>query len=143
MTQGHNGSGWLTEALSNRPFIVGLLFLGTYFVPFLVFIGVVLAYIFKREPEEEWETSHFEFLIRTFWLPILVSITFFAGVMVFAGIASILDLYIDSEDAFFATIFVFLLILLPLLVFCGVRIVLSLMKSAASKPIAHPKGWLG
>ena len=143
MAQGHNGSGWLNETLSNRPFIVGMLFLSTYFVPFLVLIGVALAYIFRREPEEEWEASHFEFLIRTFWLPLLVAVTFFAGAAIFAAAATFLDLHFDSGDVLIATLFLLLLVMIPLLVFCGVRIVLSLMKSVAHKPIANPKSWLG
>jgi hypothetical protein len=53
MTQGHNGSSWLADLMSNRPFIVGALFLGTYFAPFLILIGFPLALVFQRRPEEE------------------------------------------------------------------------------------------
>ena len=143
MTQGHNQANWLADTLSNRPFIVGALFLGTYFVPFLILIGVALAYVFKREPEEEWEASHFEFLIRTFWLPVLVAATFLIGASIFAIAATLLDLPFDGDDAMLIIGLAMVVILTPLLVFCGVRIVLSLMKSAAHKPITNPKGWLG
>ena len=141
--QGHNKANWLADTLSNRPFIVGSLFLATYFVPFLVLIGVALAYIFKREPEEDWEVSHFEFLIRTFWLPIIVTGAFLLGVAIFAVAATVLELPLDDEDAFLGIGLILLFVLVPLLVFCGVRIVLSLMKSVAHKPINNPKGWLG
>ena len=143
MAEGHNRYNWLADTLSNRPFIVGALYLGTYFVPFLILIGVALAYVFKREPEEEWEASHFEFLIRTFWLPVLALAAFLVGLVAFAYVGSIRDLPISDDDAVFAIVVAMLTVMVPVLVFCGVRIVLSLMKSAAHKPITNPKGWLG
>ena len=142
MTNGNNGGNWLTETLANRPFVVGALFLGTYFVPFLVLIGLALAYYFRRSPEEDWEQTHYSYLIRTFW------IGFLSAALVF--LLSALGLLIwqqiggnwDGDLVFFSVFFPLVIVMIPLLVFCGVRVVLSLMRSAAHKPMPRPETWL-
>jgi uncharacterized membrane protein len=141
MENGHNGGG-LANVLSNRPLVVGALFLGTYFVPFLVFIGVALAYYFKRHEEEEWEPSHFSYLIRTFW--IAVGIPFVVVIVAFAAtvIASLSGINVDVEDVGVTTVAVVLTVMVPVLILCGVRIVLSLMKSVSQKPMPNPGSWL-
>ena len=141
MENGGNG-GALTSVLSNRPFIVGLLFLGTYFVPFLILIGVALAYYFKRHDEEDWEPSHFRYLIRTFWIavgvPIVVTLFAFGGVL-FAAFSGI---HVDAEDVGATTVIVLVVVMIPIFILCGVRIVLSLMKSIAHKPMPNSRAWL-
>jgi uncharacterized membrane protein len=54
----------------NRPTIVGLLFLASYVTGISAIIGVVLAYVWKGEPHQPWEATHYTYLIRTFWLGI-------------------------------------------------------------------------
>ena len=135
MTQGHNGSSWLADLMSNRPFIVGALFLGTYFAPFLILIGFPLALVFQRRPEEEWETSHFTYLVRT---------VFHAAAIAALGFAIALAIYFgvgEPDDA--AVVFVALALVFGggLLAYCGVRVLISLMKSASRIPISNPKTW--
>lgn len=141
MPSGHNGSNWLTETFTNRPFIVGAMFLGTYFVPFLVLIGLALAYYFKRNPEEDWELSHFRYLIRTFWIAIF-------GAMIVLAL-SILGLWVwqqsgktvGGDEVLMGLLIPLFVAMAPLLVFCGVRIVLSLMRAASHKPMPKPETW--
>ena len=140
MENDHNGGG-LANILSNRPFIVGALFLGTYFVPFLVFIGVALAYYFRRHKEDEWEQSHFTYLIRTFWMALAIPIAMFLTALAGALIAAALGINVDGEDVGAVTVIVLVLAMIPVLILCGVRIVLSLMKSVSHKPMPHPTSW--
>ena len=135
MTQGHNGSNWLADLMSNRPFIVGALFLGSYFAPFLVLIGFPLALVFQRRPEEEWEKSHFTYIVRTVYHAALI------GAL---GILLALAAYFalgDSEDTNILMVFLALVIGGALLAYCGVRVLISLMKSASRIPMSNPKTW--
>lgn len=138
MTEGHNNSGGLPDIMSNRPFIVGLLFIGTYVAPFLILIGLPLAYVFKRRSEEAWEESHFQYLIRTFWLAILFALAAaLLGIALAALIATLNNLSANGVWGFyFGYLF---LVGAAALAFCGVRIIISLMKSAALTPISNPK----
>ena len=52
----------------NGPTVVGLLYLATYFTAFSAVVGVILAYVWRRQPVPEWQQSQFGYLIRTFWL---------------------------------------------------------------------------
>jgi len=139
---GRNGSNWLTEIFANRPFIVGALFLGTYFVPFLVLIGLALAYVFKRNPEEDWEESHFLYLIRTFWIAVLglVAVAILSALGIWFW--SLSSKSVDFGE--FALGFVVPMVVtgVPLLAFCGVRIILSLMRSASHRPMPNPSSFL-
>lgn len=51
----------------NRPTIIALLYLGSMITGVSGIIGVILAYIWKGEPHEPWEATHYTYLIRTFW----------------------------------------------------------------------------
>ena len=52
----------------NRPTIVSLLYLASFLTLLSGLAGLILAYVWRNEPHEAWEQSHFTFLIRTFWL---------------------------------------------------------------------------
>ncbi len=52
----------------NRPTIVSLLYLASFLTLLSGLAGLVLAYVWRNEPHEPWEQSHFTFLIRTFWI---------------------------------------------------------------------------
>lgn len=135
MSQGHNGSNWLADLMSNRPFIVGALFLGTYFAPFLILIGFPLALVFRKRPEEEWETSHFTYLVRT---------VYHAAAIAALGILLALAAYFALGDGDEANVVMVALALIfggALLAYCGVRVLISLMKSASRIPMSNPKTW--
>ncbi len=52
----------------NHPTIISLLYLSAVVLGLTGLIGVVLAYVWRGEAHAEWETSHYEYLIRTFWI---------------------------------------------------------------------------
>lgn len=135
MTEGHNGSNWLADLMSNRPFIVGSLFLGSYFVPVLILIAVPLAFVFKNRPEEEWEVSHFDYLLRTALIAVLIVLAF--GTVALATLFAIGDF----EDAIVFLVVIGMLGAGLVFALCGIRILISLMKSASRIPIKEPKTW--
>jgi len=51
----------------NRPTIVSLLYIASCIVGITGIIGLVLAYVWRSEPHEPWEETHYIYLIRTFW----------------------------------------------------------------------------
>ncbi len=69
----------------NGPTVVSLLYLATYFTVFSALVGVILAYVWRRQPVPEWQRSQFTYLVRTFWLG-LGGYAMFAAV----GLAAIL-----------------------------------------------------
>jgi uncharacterized membrane protein len=53
----------------NRPTIIALLFLASPLVGGIsAIVGVVLAYVWRSETHADWETSHYSYLINTFWI---------------------------------------------------------------------------
>jgi uncharacterized membrane protein len=52
----------------NRPTIIALLYLASPLLGVTAIIGVVLAYVWRNEAHDEWESSHYSYLITTFWL---------------------------------------------------------------------------
>ena len=122
--------------MSNRPFIVGALFLGTYFAPFLILIGFPLAFVFKARPEDDWEESHFDYLIRTVFIAALIAAT--AVILALSFHFTLGD--IDEIPLVYGAIAVIAAGLVFAL--CGVRVLISMMKSASHVPIANPKTWL-
>lgn len=55
----------------NRPTIVSLLYLASCVTGVTLIIGVVLAYVWKGEPHQPWEETHYTYLIRTFWIAVV------------------------------------------------------------------------
>jgi uncharacterized membrane protein len=55
----------------NHPTIIALCFLASTFTGITGVVGVVLAYVWRGEPHDPWESSHYTYLIRTFWLFVL------------------------------------------------------------------------
>jgi uncharacterized membrane protein len=47
----------------NRP-----LYAASFLVGITGIVGLVLAYVWKGEPHEPWEETHYIYLIRTFWI---------------------------------------------------------------------------
>ncbi len=68
MSEREQRPSWLADTLGNRPFVVSVLYLSCFFLPLMLVVAVPLAFIFRRGPSEEWETSHYRYLTRTFWL---------------------------------------------------------------------------
>lgn len=116
-----------TPLLANRPFIIGLLFVLGPWTGFSVFVGATLAYIFRSREHEAWEASHFQFLIRTFW------IGFTACVIL---VPAALILFARTHSPFWMVVIVLLMALV--IVFTSARSIISMMLASAGKPVPNP-----
>ncbi|HYD24355.1 MAG TPA: hypothetical protein VEB68_06135 [Croceibacterium sp.] len=128
-----------------RPAIVALLYLLNIFLGFSVFVGLVLAYIWRNDADtQEWERSHYRYLIRTFWIGLAV----FLGVFI-VWIATIFGTAFDQSaqdralSPAFPLVFVGAIVvwLLGAVWFC-IRSILSLVKAGEGKPMPRPESWL-
>ncbi|MCC6828970.1 MAG: hypothetical protein IT550_12165 [Novosphingobium sp.] len=104
----------------NRPTIINLLYLSSAVLGVTGLIGLVLAYVWKGEPHADWETSHYAYLIRTFWLGLI-------GV----GVGLLL-----------AIVLIGFVIWLAVGVLVVVRCVLSLVNAQKQQPMPNPDTWL-
>lgn len=104
----------------NRPTIISLLYLSSMVLGVTGLVGLVLAYIWKGEPHAEWESSHYAYLIRTFWL----------GLIGF-GIGLLL-----------AIVLIGFVVWLAVGVLIVVRSVLSLVNAQKQQPMPNPDTWL-
>lgn len=104
----------------NGPTIVALCYLGSCITGISAIVGLVLAYLWRSEARAPWEQSHFTFMIRTFWIGLVVSIA--GGVLLIVGVG--------------------LLILLGVMVWMIVRTVVSLVKAQREEPMPDPQSWM-
>lgn len=100
----------------NRPTIIGLLYLGTYLTGISGIIGVVLAYVWRGEPHEPWEATHYTYLVNTFWISLGLSVLGFITLIVGIGF----------------------LILFAVGVWGLVRVILSLINAQKRAPMPNP-----
>ena len=103
----------------NRPTIIALCYLGSAITGISGLVGVILAYAWRSEPQGDWERSHYEYLIRTFWLGLLGSI---AGVVL-------------------TIVLIGPLVLVAVVVLVVVRCVLSLLNAQKRAPMPNPDTW--
>ncbi|MDE8654582.1 DUF4870 family protein [Novosphingobium album (ex Liu et al. 2023)] len=103
----------------NNPTIIALLYLASFVVGITAVVGVVLAYV-QRDEARPWETSHYEYLIRTFWIG-------FIGILV---------------GALTMIVLVGFVILPAALVLVIVRSVLSITNAQKHEPMPNPGTWL-
>jgi uncharacterized membrane protein len=100
----------------NRPTIISLLYLSTFVFGITLIVGVVLAYVWKGEAHADWESSHYDYMIRTFWIGLIGSVISFIlmGFLVWIAVA----------------------------VLVVVRCVLSLISAQKQAPMLNPQTWL-
>lgn len=124
----------------NGPTLVGLLYLATYFTMVSAPVGVVLAYVWRRQPVPEWQRSQFTYLIRTFWIGLGGYALFAAATL--AAIAAFETPVGTMPDAVQAVGFVVcgggLLALTVLLL---VRCALVIAKAQQREPMANARSW--
>ncbi len=101
----------------NRPTIVGLLYVASCITGVSAIIGVVLAYVWKGEPHQPWEETHYTYLIRTFWIGVIGTVV---------GVLTLL-------------IGVGFLILLGIGIWALVRSVMSLVSAQKREPMKDPE----
>lgn len=104
----------------NQPTIISLLYLASFITGITGLVGVVLAYVWKGEPKAAWEVSHYQYLIRTFWIGLIGGIIGFMLLIVLIGF----------------------LILPAICVLVVVRCVLSLVNAQKRAPMPNPETWL-
>ena len=104
----------------NQPTIVSLLYLSSFILGVTSIVGVVLAYVWRGEPKEEWEASHYQYLINTFWIGFVGSIVSVILMIVLIG-------------------FLLLFAVAGLVI---VRCVLSLINAQKREPMPNPGTWL-
>jgi len=104
----------------NRPTIVSLLYLASFALGVTSIVGIVLAYVWRGEPHADWESSHYEYLIRTFWLGLI------------GGVISVLLMIV----------LIGFVLIVALGVLIVVRCVLSLVNAQKRQPMPNPRTWL-
>jgi len=104
----------------NNPTVIALLYLASTLLGVTAIVGVVLAYVWKGEPKADWEVSHYQYLINTFWIGLIGSIVSILLMVVIIG--------------------VFLILAVAVLVI--VRSVLSLINAQKHQPMPNPGTWL-
>lgn len=100
----------------NRPTIVGLLYVGSCLTGVSGIVGLVLAYVWKGEPLQPWEDTHYTYLIRTFWIGLVASLVGVFTMLLGIGF----------------------LILALTAIWALVRTVMSLVKAQARAPMPDP-----
>ncbi len=132
MSRENGRSSWVDDTLGNRPFIVAALYLASFFLPVLIFVGVPLAFIFRREPSEEWEASHYRYLTRTAFLAlglfVLLAVLFVAGLVIFG----------ETDLVAIPALLLLLPLALAALAQFGIRSVLSLSRAVARQAMPRP-----
>ena len=111
----------------NRPSIIAMLYLLSFLTGGLTsIIGVVLAYVWQSQPHEDWESSHYKYLIRTFGILIGDALLCLGMVMSFKPLLMFLGVVIA---------FAILIVVI-------VRCVLSLVSAQKRLPMPNPDSWL-
>ncbi|WP_432201336.1 DUF4870 family protein [Erythrobacter sp. W53] len=105
----------------NRPTIISLCYLGSIITGISGIVGIVLGHVWKGEGEggsnESWMTSHYTYLIRTFWIGFAASIA-----------ATVLSVILIG------------FLLFPVIaVWVLVRSVMSMLKAQKQEPMPDPE----
>lgn len=103
----------------NNPTIICLLYLASFITGITVIIGVVLAFVWRGEAKADWELSHYQYLINTFWIGLIGGIV----------------------GAILLVVLVGFLVLPAVSVLVIVRTVLSLLKAQKHEPMPNPGSW--
>jgi uncharacterized membrane protein len=103
----------------NNPTIISLLYLASFVTGITGLVGVVLAFVWRGEPKAEWEASHYDYLIRTFWIFLIGTIVGVILTIVLIGIP----------------------ILIAVSVLVVVRCVMSLLAAQKRLPMPNPGSW--
>lgn len=101
----------------NHPTIISLLYLSSAVLGVTAIVGLVLAYVWKGEAHAEWESSHYQYLIRTFWIGLIGAVVSVLLMIVLIGV----------------------LLLVAVGVLVLVRCVLSLVNAQKQLPMPNPE----
>ncbi|MEQ1509473.1 MAG: hypothetical protein ABL909_03615 [Sphingopyxis sp.] len=105
----------------NHPTIIALCYIGSLITGGVTgLVGLILAFVWKGETHGDWESSHYQYLINTFWIGLAGSIIGVILTIVLIGI--------------------FILMAVAALVI--VRCVLSLINAQKRIPMPNPGSWV-
>ncbi|WP_299192432.1 hypothetical protein [uncultured Erythrobacter sp.] len=117
-----------TNLLANRPFIICVLYLCSYFTGISAIVGVVLAHVFIEGAKEEWEHTQFQYLIRTFWMLVGSWMVALIGGIVVA---------IQTDGG--AGIIAGALLAFATLILASARTVYAMINAVRQKPMPRPR----
>lgn len=100
----------------NNPTIISLLYLTSYVTGI---IGVVLAFVWRGEPGADWEVSHYQYHINSFWIALVGAV---AGVLLMI-------------------VMVGFLLIVAVAILLIVRSVMSLLNAQKHLPMPNPGSW--
>lgn len=124
--------GWSAgDLLANRPFVICVLYLCTYFTVFSCVVGVVLAYVFYDSKSEEWERSQFQYLIRTFWIMVGSFV-----IAVFCGLAVLIS---KGDDGGIVGVLLIALMAFAAFILAAARTVYAMLNAVRHKPMPRPR----
>ena len=104
----------------NRSTIISLLYLSSFLVGITGLIGAILAFVWKGEPHEPWEASHYQYHINTFWIGLAGTVLGFLTLLILIGV----------------------LIWLGVAALVIVRSVLALLRAQKHEAMPNPGTWL-
>ncbi len=120
----------------NRPSLVAVLYLLTWFTGLTALVGVILAYIWRKEPEAEWENSHWPYLINTFWMALAGAV---AGLVALGVISSLGELDFEKFNHPTSLVLVVgVLLAVALATVLLVRCIRVLVNAQAQRPMSKP-----
>lgn len=123
----------------NPPTLICALYIAAYFTVFSAVVGVVLAYVWRREDNAAWEDTHYVYLIRTFWMALLG----LGGIVIVAAVALLAGARAgDASDVGIVAIVTGVVLAFALIVLLAVRCALSLVNAQRSRPMPRPQTWL-
>ncbi|SFF76744.1 Uncharacterized membrane protein [Novosphingobium sp. CF614] len=104
----------------NNPTIISLLYLASYVTGGLTgIIGVVLAFVWRGDPRADWEVSHYQYHINSFWIAIAGTVAGMLLMIVLIGF----------------------LLIAAVAILVIVRSVLSLLNAQKHLPMPNPGSW--
>ena len=124
-----------------RPAIVAILYLLNAVVPFSGVVGVVLAYAWRGEAQD-WERTHYTYLIRTFWIGLTAFVMLFVGMFVtLFGMAGLVEGRSNAvaPAGLFSVMLVWMLLWLALMGWTVARAILSLVRAGERRPMPNPR----
>jgi uncharacterized membrane protein len=108
----------------NRPTIIGLLYLASWVTGSVAgIIGGVLAFVWRGEPHEPWEGTHYSYLINTFWIALIGTVA--AVILTVTIIFAIFGIPLGIAVGVWTT----------------VRSVMSLINAQKRTPMPNPDSW--
>ncbi|WP_239026327.1 DUF4870 family protein [Novosphingobium decolorationis] len=103
----------------NNPTVICLLYFASFLTGVTAIIGVVLAFVWRSEAKSDWELSHYQYLINTFWIGLVGGFLGVVLMIVLIGFP----------------------ILLAVSIWVIVRTVMSLLKAQKREAMPNPGSW--